>query len=145
MKDERHLHVQTLQTRYALRIAAQLTEHTNNMPADIVERLRFAREQALARAADAVASPPVNLVAVSGTSMALGQTGGGRTSWWSRLGVLIPLLTLVAGLVMIEEFNESSQIRAAAEVDTALLADDLPPGAYADPGFVEYLTTAPRE
>jgi hypothetical protein len=26
-----------------------------------------------------------------------------------------------------------------AEVDTALLTDDLPPSAYADPGFVQFL------
>ena len=31
------------------------------------------------------------------------------------------------------------QIRDAAEVDSALLADDLPPEAYSDPGFAEYL------
>jgi hypothetical protein len=31
---------------------------------------------------------------------------------------------------------------AAAEVDTALLADTLPPEAYRDPGFVEFLKTA---
>jgi hypothetical protein len=31
------------------------------------------------------------------------------------------------------------QIQAAAEVDAVLLADDLPPEAYADPGFGEFL------
>ncbi len=28
-----------------------------------------------------------------------------------------------------------------AEVDAALLTDDLPPSAYADPGFLQYLKT----
>ena len=32
----------------------------------------------------------------------------------------------------------------AAEIDALLLSDDLPPGAYADPGFVEFLKK-PRE
>jgi hypothetical protein len=32
----------------------------------------------------------------------------------------------------------------AAEIDSALLADDLPPKAYSDAGFVEFLKT-PRE
>ena len=32
---------------------------------------------------------------------------------------------------------------AAAEVDAALLADDLPPEAYTDPGFGEFLKAPP--
>ena len=31
---------------------------------------------------------------------------------------------------------------AAAEVDTALLSDSLPPAAFTDPGFSEYLRVA---
>jgi hypothetical protein len=34
-------------------------------------------------------------------------------------------------------YNE--QIAAAAEVDTALLSDNLPPSAFSDPGFAEFL------
>ena len=32
-----------------------------------------------------------------------------------------------------------------AEVDAALLTDDLPPAAYADPGFVQFLKTSGHE
>jgi hypothetical protein len=32
-------------------------------------------------------------------------------------------------------------ILEVAEVDAALLADDLPPAAYSDPGFVQFLKT----
>ena len=31
------------------------------------------------------------------------------------------------------------QVVAAAEIDAALLTDDLPPDAYSDPGFAEFL------
>jgi hypothetical protein len=31
------------------------------------------------------------------------------------------------------------QISAAAEIDEAILTDDLPPQAYSDPGFTEFL------
>jgi hypothetical protein len=32
-----------------------------------------------------------------------------------------------------------------AEVDAALLTDDLPPSAYADPGFVQFLKSGGAE
>ena len=35
--------------------------------------------------------------------------------------------------------------QVAAEVDAALLGDDLPINAYRDPGFVEYLKAPPGE
>jgi len=45
-------------------------------------------------------------------------------------------------LLLIDDHYTRAQIEAAAEVDSALLADDLPPEAYSDPGFVEYLRSA---
>jgi len=38
---------------------------------------------------------------------------------------------------------EVEQVHAAAEVDSQLLADALPPSAYTDPGFAEYLRSTP--
>ena len=55
---------------------------------------------------------------------------------------IVPMVALVGGLYLIGHFHAREQIAAAAEVDAALLADDLPPAAYSDPGFVEFLKTA---
>jgi hypothetical protein len=74
--------------------------------------------------------------------LALGSTGPRRSPWWLRLASALPLFALVAGLLLIQESNTRAQIRAAAEIDAALLADDLPPSAYSDPGFGEFLKTA---
>jgi Protein of unknown function (DUF3619) len=52
------------------------------------------------------------------------------------------MLVLAAGLFMIQRWQETIQISAAAEVDAALLADDLPPTAYRDVGFAEFLKTS---
>ena len=52
----------------------------------------------------------------------------------------MPLCLLVAGLLLIQHGQWYEQILAAAEVDTALLSDNLPPAAYGDPGFSEYLS-----
>jgi hypothetical protein len=64
---------------------------------------------------------------------------GGPPSLWLRLVSTLPLAVLVAGLVFIQHHHDMQQIEVAAEIDSALLADSLPPQAYSDPGFSEYL------
>ena len=51
----------------------------------------------------------------------------------------LPLVALVAGLVLIHTILNDIRASDVAEVDAALLTDDLPPAAYADPGFVQFL------
>ena len=61
------------------------------------------------------------------------------SSGWLRLASLLPLLVLIVGLLAIQHLHEQAEIRAAAEVDAALLSDDLPPEAYGDLGFAAFL------
>jgi hypothetical protein len=73
-------------------------------------------------------------------------TGGDwGNSIWTRLGSFVPLLALVAGLLTIAMVQEQRRVDELAEVDVELLADDLPPAAFTDPGFVHFLTTNRRE
>ena len=136
-------HVEALQGQVGLYLAAYLSRGCETLPHDITERLRFARERALAAipqrqtAAVALATTPV--LGLTGRSAVL---GGGPPSFWLRLVSVLPLAMLVAGLVFIERHNHWQQIEAAADVDSALLADDLPPAAYGDPAFLEYLRNA---
>jgi hypothetical protein len=127
-----------LQARFALRVVASLSEQAGALPHDIGERLRVAREQAVARARQARLAQPAAaqqvLVQTQG-SLVLGSS----PSLWQRLASVLPLMVLVLGLVLIQHLHEQADIQAAAEVDAALLADDLPPEAYGDPGFVAYL------
>jgi hypothetical protein len=135
--------IDTAMARFGLRVAAGLSEQSQALPHDVTERLRFAREKAMetARAAR-------KLQAVSSTStatVALGQTlalGGGRpgSGRWFKLASVLPLLLLLVGLLLIQHGEWYQQIMAAAEIDTALLSDKLPPAAYSDPGFSEYLS-----
>jgi hypothetical protein len=48
-------------------------------------------------------------------------------------------VVLAAGLVLIHTVQSERRANELAEVDAALLTDDLPPAAYADPGFVQFL------
>jgi len=63
----------------------------------------------------------------------------GPPSWWLRLASVMPLALLLVGLFVIQRTYVEQQIRAAAEIDEAILTDDLPPQAYTDPGFAEFL------
>jgi hypothetical protein len=136
---------EVLQERFARRVAAALTAQQAAAPRrDIEERLRVAREQALAR------QPRTREAAQTAEASAVVATGGGTaalgggdspspTPWWLRLSSLLPLGLLLAGLVLIDRHYTRAQIEAAAEVDAALLTDELPPDAYRDPGFAEFL------
>jgi len=132
---------ETLEARFAHRVAARLSAGAEDVGADIAERLRFAREQALARArAVRTAEAPV---VVGAGSAGVGLLGGGG-GWWIKLASVLPLLALAGGLVLIQHLHDAAQISAAAQIDAELLADDLPPAAYGDAGFAEFLKT-PRD
>jgi hypothetical protein len=132
-----------MQARFARRVVARLSDGAGDLGGDVTERLRFGRERALERAAlarkTAASSSPVGVTGGGGALL------GGATGWWLRAASVLPLVALLVGLVLIQRWQTTAQISVAAEVDAALLADDLPPTAYRDAGFVEFLKTPPRE
>jgi len=154
---------EALEARFALRLSARLEEGAQSVPHDITERLRVAREQALRAAregrvaalAPAAAPVPVSVVSLqpAGANGLAGwsesqharahdhgrQLDESPTSWGWRLASALPVIALVAGLWGIQQFYKREQVQAATDVDMALLTDDLPPAAYADPGFAEFL------
>ena len=131
------MHLDTLESRLALGMAAHLREASDALPYDVTERLRFARERAVAVAQSQRRTALIEASAISGSGRSA-VLSGPPSVWW-RLASALPLVLLVAGLVMIEHHHNTEQIAVAAEIDSALLADDLPPDAYRDPGFAEYL------
>ena len=140
----RHDH-EALESRFALRVAARLSEQADALPHDVGERLRFAREKALerARAAGVAVAAPLPARAVTPARALAGAgrggVGGSPSSWWLRLASALPLVALIGGLLLIQQQHLHQQIAAATEIDTDLLTDALPPAAYGDAGFVEFL------
>lgn len=132
-----------LEARLALRLAGSLNAATGSLPPDVNERLRFAREQALARARDArrvaTGSPATVGVSASGALLL-----GSFRPWLQRAAAFLPLLVLLAGLMLIQQWQVRERVRAAADIDSLLLVDALPPTAYSDPGFAEYLRSDPQ-
>ena len=126
---------------FARRVAARMTQGTEDLPYDISERLRAARMQALAkRKVVAPVRKAAPVVLHSGSTAILGRGGDG--GWWNALVSAIPLMALVIGLFAINAAQDENGLNEVAEVDAALLTDDLPPEAYADPGFMQFLKTA---
>lgn len=135
-----HVDRDGLEARFGVRVASMLGERAQATAPDISERLRFAREQALTRAQAArrqVQAADAPIVVGRGRIATLANPLG----WWFKLGSAAPLALLVLGLAGIAHVHDKAQIAAVAEVDAALLSDALPPAAYTDPGFAEYLKT----
>ena len=130
---------ESLERRFGLRVAARLTEGSRAVGGDVSERLRFAREQALARALSVrTVELPVRVGVSTGGAALLGRL---RSGWGIRLATMLPMFVLVGGLISIQYWQDRTHIAVAVEIDAALLADDLPPTAYSDIGFVEFLKT----
>lgn len=129
-----------LQDRFGLITASYLSAGTAELPRDISERLRAARVQAVSQRKIAK-TQTAGAVVHSGGSAALTWRSGEGLNWWGRIGSVLPLIALVAGLLAINSFQSDHWTQELAEVDAALLTDDLPPAAFADPGFVQFLKT----
>ncbi|MFM6991175.1 MAG: DUF3619 family protein [Rhodoferax sp.] len=127
--------------RFGLKVASRLTDACESgagaLGHDISERLRVARAQAVAaRKKPALARGTVVLASGGAASLAL---GGDEPGLWSRIAAFLPLIALVAGLIAINTIQNDRRANEVAEVDAALLTDDLPPSAYTDPGFAQFL------
>jgi len=119
--------------QFGRRVAARLSAGNLELPHEVGERLRAARMQALGRRKVAHQLRAAPVVVSSGRTAALGA------GWWTRIGSVIPLIALVAGLMVISAMQDDNRANELAEVDSALLTDDLPPAAYTDPGFAQFL------
>jgi hypothetical protein len=118
-------------------IAVRLSEGAETLPHNISERLKSARVQAVAKRR-IVSLQVASSVSATGGELALNMSGR-EDGMWNRIASLLPLLALVAGLISIAVMQDESRAREVAEVDAELLTDELPPSAYVDPGFAQYL------
>jgi Protein of unknown function (DUF3619) len=127
--------------RFGFRIAAQLSLGSAELPHDISERLRVARQQAVTnrkRTQLVTASKSATVIYGSGGSATMSFDDEGM-NLWNRLASFLPLIALVVGLIAISVIQNDLRAKELAEVDSALLVDDLPPAAYADAGFAQFL------
>ena len=131
---------ESLEHAFAHKLTQRLGGQDPALGAQVERRLSAARWQAVEAATRARRARVTARAAALTTS-----SGPGVFSvWWVRLASFVPPLALTLGLIGIDQLNLTQRIEAAAEVDAALLADDLPPTAYTDPGFAEFIKQPQR-
>jgi hypothetical protein len=118
---------------FAYKVRHALNANLEGLPPSTVDRLASARKLALSRKK---AHAPVRV-----SQRVLAGNIGSFFSFSSlgRAGVVIPLLALVAGLSGIYQYEQEQRIAEIAELDAAVLSDELPLTAYLDHGFNAYL------
>jgi Protein of unknown function (DUF3619) len=120
--------------QFGSRVTQHLDDALQSLPRDIGERLRASRVQALASRRLSEAPHAHSTVHQGGAVLLQGGFGA-----WGRMASVLPLLALTVGLFGIGNFQEQLRVSEIADVDAELLTGDLPPSAYTDPGFAQYL------
>jgi len=129
---------QTQVDQFGRTSAALLRQGAQQLPQNIKDRLYAARMKALSlKKPEKVFIQKQVLV---GTSR---NWSSGSNGFWDTFGWIAPLVVLVFGLIGIAQWQDNSRINDIAEVDAALLSDDVPPDAYADSGFMAFLKNGP--
>lgn len=124
------------QTRFGYAVAARLSLGSEQLPPGTMAALDQARMRALARQQRRAGAR----VWLGGAATAVIAGGpGDRASWRARLAAALALPALWFGLYALQHYQQERFVHRIADIDTALLLDDLPPQAYTDPGFRHYL------
>lgn len=118
-------------------LAAQLNVSSQDLGHDLSERLRVSRQLALkSRPMPQRLMRHSLAVQANGTLSGLPDEG---LNLWRILVSALPLLALVSGLMLIQNLQQDMAETDIASLDSALLLDELPPDAYTDPGFVQFM------
>jgi hypothetical protein len=132
--------------RFVHAVRTALNESAGQLPPDVRDRLAAARRTALAhKKAEAPRTVHAPALALPGGGSASFEMESGTSplqraaAFLRRFGLLWPTIALVAGLAGIYQWQQQQRVDELAEVDTAMLLDDLPLAAYADQGFHQYL------
>ena len=122
---------------FAYKVRHALNENLDTLPALTTERLASARSMALSRK-----KKDFPLRRLANRDVLAGHAGslfGGQFPWMRSMGVAIPVIVLAIGLVGIYQFEQQLRISETADMDVAVLSDELPLSAYLDHGFNAYL------
>jgi hypothetical protein len=136
--------LETKELEFARQVRRALDENAASIPAATVDRLAAARRAALARKKPEPVSAPAFVPAFAGMPAGLPQVEipRRRRSPLRRFALAWPLAALVVSLVGIAYWEDQQRTAELADIDAAMLSDDLPLNAYLDHGFNAYLSRA---
>ena len=135
--------VDTKEREFALAIRRALDESAEGLPQPTLARLALARRAALQRKKPQVAPQTVAAPGMAPAfAGAMGPAMGGRppVARAPRFVLMWPMFALVAALIGVAYWQDQQRIADTADIDAALLSDELPLNAYLDHGFNAYLS-----
>ena len=123
---------------FAYKIRHALNEQAEKLPKSTIDRLASARKSALSKKKkDAPVQVLISQHAVAGQAGFLYEQ---PLSWLGRIGVIAPLVLGATIFVGLYQSAQQQRISDLADIDAAVLADELPLSAYLDHGFNAYLS-----
>jgi hypothetical protein len=129
----------------ATKICRYLDEGAEQLSYRVAQRLAASRAAAVAKVAAApkleadpspARMPPLHALPP--------QHRRAAPLWWRVAVTVVPVLLLLVGVVIVDTVHEEQSAAELAEVDSALLTDDVPLVAYADRGFGVYIKNTRR-
>ena len=110
-----------------------LDQSTANLDSRVESKLYAFRQEALKRQAQ-----PVFALSLAGMGRGFEHFVTGPMQ--GKLRVVLAALALVIGASGVQFWQNLQRASELAEIDSALLADEVSPSAYLDQGFMEWLT-----
>jgi hypothetical protein len=132
-------------TQFAYKVRHALDLNLDRLPESTAQRLAAGRALALSRRKHAAPLTQAHylprLAGAIGGAMSAAPHNDKHAlfAWLGRLGVALPILLGIVLFVGMYQSEESSRINELAEIDSAILSDELPLAAYLDHGFKAYL------
>ncbi|MCD6675350.1 MAG: DUF3619 family protein [Burkholderiaceae bacterium] len=121
-------------------VRVALDESADRLPYRTTHRLEAARAAALAHArVEAAPRPAHEIVRVGYRPTAELAGGPAPRLGWRIAAIVVPIALVAAGLFGISVLETHQRADDLAELDAAMLADEVPISAYADRGFGVYL------
>jgi hypothetical protein len=137
----------TKELEFARQVRRALDENVASIPPATVDRLAAARRAALARKKPEPVSVPVFAPVLAGAGAGVVPSAGAplphaprHRSPLRRFALAWPLAALVVSLIAIAYWEDQQRTAELADIDAAMLSDDLPLNAYLDHGFNAYLS-----
>ncbi len=118
-----------------------LDESAQDIPAHIQARMNLAIAKAVQVHASKQSVSSVDAASPNAISNLVRQFG----EWFNRpaLSVAVSALFVAGAAFGVAQFgveHHDARVSETADLDAAILSDDLPPDAYLDPGFINYAT-----
>ncbi|HTH60958.1 MAG TPA: DUF3619 family protein [Paraburkholderia sp.] len=142
--------LETNEKSFVRELRRALDESAASLPASRTDRLAAARRMALARkkaepqfvrvTSPSLAGVPGDLGAAAGAPHGRSRDGRRLARRFARFTLAWPLAALVVGLFAIAYVEDQQRTAELADIDAAMLSDDLPLTAYLDHGFNAYLS-----